>query len=46
MEREVANREKERKERGNVSSPGALDGLEISVRKQLHVKQLIDHALR
>ena len=42
MEREAANREKGGKERGNVSSPGALDGLETSVRKRLHVKQSID----
>jgi len=46
MEREAANREKGGKERGNVSSPGALDGLETSVRKRLHVKQSIDHAPR
>jgi hypothetical protein len=44
MEWEAANREKGGKERGNVSSPGVLDGLETSVRKQLHVNQLIDHA--
>jgi len=46
MEREAANREKGRKERGNVNSPGALDGLETSVRKRLHAKQSIDHAPR
>ena len=44
MEREAANWEKGGKERGNVSSSGALDGLETSVRKRLHVKKLIDHA--
>ena len=42
MERKAANREEGG---GNVSSPGTLDGLEISMRKRLHVKQLTDHAL-
>jgi hypothetical protein len=46
MEQEAANREKGGKERGNVSSSGALDGLETSVRKRLHVKQSIDRAPR
>jgi hypothetical protein len=46
MEREAANRENGGKERGNMSSPGALDGLETSVHKRLHVKQLINHAPR
>ena len=43
MEREAANREEEE---GNVSLPGALDGLETSVRKRLHVKQLTNHTLK
>jgi hypothetical protein len=46
MEREAANREKGGKERGNMSSPGALDGLETSMRKRSHVKHSIDHAPR
>jgi len=46
MEREAANREKGGKERGNVSLPGALDGLETSVCKRSHVKHSIDHAPR
>lgn len=44
-EREAANEEEGKEERSSVSSPGALDGLETSARKRLHVKQSIDHAL-
>jgi hypothetical protein len=46
MEREAANWRRGERRGNNVSSSGALDGLETSVRKRLHVKKLIDHASR